>query len=238
MSLAEVSEVLLIRMTSACTLFYIRDVLHAGRSGVWICLGTRHFSFFHYVHYSSGAQISVKWVLGFLLGVKWPGCQVSHSSPSSAKVKSDWSYSSTPSICLHGVDRTTLLASYWTCDCNCHHLTDTITSETAQTWKLVKQVEYLNLYWTGWVHFSSLLNYKKLQMKQTVLGADSGHSISSKFCQSELTDGIPKLRFFLYNVIHSIYTQLYISIVMFIFIYTQITLWQYVSTIRWSLSGQ
>jgi len=49
------------------------------------------------------------------------------------------------------------------------------------------------------VQFSSLLNCKKLQMKQTVLGAASGHSVSGKFCQSELTDGIPKLRFFLFT---------------------------------------
>jgi hypothetical protein len=32
--LAEVSEVLLVRMTNGCTLFCVRDVLQVGRSGV------------------------------------------------------------------------------------------------------------------------------------------------------------------------------------------------------------
>jgi hypothetical protein len=53
--------------------------------------------------------------------------------------------------------------------------------------------------WAGCMQFSSLLNCKKLQMKQAVLGAASGHSISGKFCQSDITDGIPKLRFFLFT---------------------------------------
>ena len=35
-----------------------------------------------------------------------------------------------------------------------------------------------------------------------------------------------------HNVIYSVYTQLYISIVKFIYIHTQITLWQHVSTVR------
>jgi hypothetical protein len=38
-------------------------------------------------------------------------------------------------------------------------------------------------------------------MKQTVLGAASGHIVSGKFCQSELTDGIPNLRFFLFTAL-------------------------------------
>ena len=50
------------------------------------------------------------WSWGFLLGVKWPDSQVSHSYPSSVKDNNDWSCSSTPSICLHGVDR-----DYFTC---------------------------------------------------------------------------------------------------------------------------
>jgi len=35
--------------------------------------------------------------------VKWPGYEANHLSPSSAKVKSAWSYTSTPQICLHGM---------------------------------------------------------------------------------------------------------------------------------------
>ena len=35
---------------------------------------------------------------------KAPGHEVNHSPPLSAKVKNEWSYASTPSICLHAVD--------------------------------------------------------------------------------------------------------------------------------------
>jgi len=37
------------------------------------------------------------------LGVKWPGHKADHSPPSSDKVKNVWSYTSTLSVCLHGV---------------------------------------------------------------------------------------------------------------------------------------
>ena len=46
-----------------------------------------------------------------VLGLPWSkrlGVVVSHSPPYTAEVKNEWSYTSTPSICLHGVDRTTL----------------------------------------------------------------------------------------------------------------------------------
>jgi len=33
------------------------------------------------------------------------GCEVNHPPPSSAKVKNEWSYTSTPPVCLHGVER-------------------------------------------------------------------------------------------------------------------------------------
>jgi hypothetical protein len=46
---------------------------------------------------------------GSFLGVKWPGCEVDHSPPSSAEVKNECNYTSAPPICLHGVGRTTLL---------------------------------------------------------------------------------------------------------------------------------
>lgn len=38
-------------------------------------------------------------------GFNWPGHNVSHSTPSIAKVKNERIYTSTPSICLHGVKR-------------------------------------------------------------------------------------------------------------------------------------
>ena len=33
------------------------------------------------------------------------GCEVNHPPPSSAQVKNEWSYTSTPPACLHSVDR-------------------------------------------------------------------------------------------------------------------------------------
>jgi hypothetical protein len=37
--------------------------------------------------------------------VKRPARDVDQSPPSSAEVKDEWSYTSTPLICLHGMDR-------------------------------------------------------------------------------------------------------------------------------------
>jgi hypothetical protein len=48
-------------------------------------------------------QTPIQWVLGALSpGVKRPGREVDHSSPTSAEVKKIWIYTSTP-IRLHGV---------------------------------------------------------------------------------------------------------------------------------------
>jgi len=51
----------------------------------------------HPASYSVGTRV-------FFTGVKQPRCGVKHSCPSSAKVKNECSYTSTPLICLHGVD--------------------------------------------------------------------------------------------------------------------------------------
>jgi hypothetical protein len=49
-------------------------------------------------------QSSIRWVPGPLsLGVKRSGREADHSPPSSAEVKNAWSYTSTPSLRLHGV---------------------------------------------------------------------------------------------------------------------------------------
>jgi hypothetical protein len=86
-------------MMSVCTLFCIRDVLQAGRSGVWISLGKRDFLFstMSIPVALVPTLLSIQWVLEFLLGVKWLGRQVSYSSPSIAKLYF--------TKCLHGVDR-------------------------------------------------------------------------------------------------------------------------------------
>jgi hypothetical protein len=38
-------------------------------------------------------------------GAERQGRELNHSLPSSAEVKNEWSYTSTPSICLHAVDK-------------------------------------------------------------------------------------------------------------------------------------
>jgi hypothetical protein len=47
-------------------------------------------------------QPPIQWTWGFFpSGVKWPGCEADHSSPSSAGVKKVWSNTSTHPICLN-----------------------------------------------------------------------------------------------------------------------------------------
>jgi hypothetical protein len=47
-------------------------------------------------------QIPNQWLRGSYPGVKLPGREVRHSSPSGVEVKNEWSYTSTtPAICLH-----------------------------------------------------------------------------------------------------------------------------------------
>ena len=45
---------------------------------------------------------------GSCLEVKWPEIQVTNSLPSSAEVMIEWTYTPTPPVCLHGMDRKTL----------------------------------------------------------------------------------------------------------------------------------
>ena len=49
-------------------------------------------------------ELSIHWVPGRFPRVKWPEHEVDHLIPSSAEVKNEWSYNSTPPVCLHGVD--------------------------------------------------------------------------------------------------------------------------------------
>ena len=50
-------------------------------------------------------QPPLQWVTGFFPGVEQPGLFVDNSVPFSAEVKNDWSCTSTPPICLCGVDK-------------------------------------------------------------------------------------------------------------------------------------
>jgi hypothetical protein len=50
-------------------------------------------------------QLPMQWVLAFFPGVQPPEREVNHTPPSTVEVKNEWSCTSTPPICLHGVDR-------------------------------------------------------------------------------------------------------------------------------------
>jgi hypothetical protein len=69
------------------------------RRGAW------NFSLHHCVQNGSGAH-PASYPMdtgGSFPGVKRPGREADHSPPSSAEVKNEWSYTSTPPIRLHGV---------------------------------------------------------------------------------------------------------------------------------------
>jgi hypothetical protein len=67
--------------------------------------GAGNFSLRHHVHTGSEAQPASYSMgsRGCFLGVKRPGREADHSTPSSAEVNNAWSYASIPSIRLHGV---------------------------------------------------------------------------------------------------------------------------------------
>jgi hypothetical protein len=50
---------------------------------------------------------------GSLPEVNQPKREVDHSTPSGAEVKKEWSYTSTPPIHLHGVDRENFIFNYF-----------------------------------------------------------------------------------------------------------------------------
>jgi hypothetical protein len=48
----------------------------------------------------------IQWVPGALIpGVNGPGCKADHSPLSSAEVRNELSYTSTPPVCLHGMQK-------------------------------------------------------------------------------------------------------------------------------------
>jgi hypothetical protein len=74
-------------------------------SRVRFLAGAGNFSLHHRVQNGSGAHPASypMGTVGSFPGVKRPGREADHSSPSSAEVKNAWSYTSTAPICLHGV---------------------------------------------------------------------------------------------------------------------------------------
>jgi hypothetical protein len=79
--------------------------LRARLSGVRFSIEAENFSPYHRVQTGSVAHpASIRWVPVVLsLGAKRPGREVEHSPPSSAEIGNGWSYTSTPTVCLHGV---------------------------------------------------------------------------------------------------------------------------------------
>jgi hypothetical protein len=86
-----------------CVLLYMsRDGSVGIALGYWLddrgskvpfLAGAGNFSLHHRVQNGSGAQ----WLPGALsLGINVPGREADHSPPSSAEVKNEWSYTSTP----------------------------------------------------------------------------------------------------------------------------------------------
>ena len=67
----------------------------------------KKFSLLQNAQTGSGAQPSyyTEGTEFFFTKVKQPRCEVDHSPPSSAEVKNGWSCTSTPPICLHGVEK-------------------------------------------------------------------------------------------------------------------------------------
>jgi hypothetical protein len=51
--------------------------------------------------------------LGCFQGIKQPGHELGWSSLSSAEVKNEWSCTSTPPTCLHGVSHVKLSQLWW-----------------------------------------------------------------------------------------------------------------------------
>jgi hypothetical protein len=53
-----------------------------------------------------GANLASYWTgtVVLLCGVKWSDRQLDHSRPSIAEVKNEWTYTSTPPVCLYGED--------------------------------------------------------------------------------------------------------------------------------------
>jgi hypothetical protein len=75
-------------------------------TGLTISVGARHFSLLkkvqtgfwaHPASYAVGTGVRSQEVNG-------PICGFYHSPPSNAEFKNEWSYTSTPAICLHVVD--------------------------------------------------------------------------------------------------------------------------------------
>jgi hypothetical protein len=81
-------------------------VLTPGRCGVRIPVQVRDYFRFKTSRPSLGpTQPLIQWLLVLFPGAKRPECESDHPPLSGAEVKNEWSYTSTPPIYLHGVER-------------------------------------------------------------------------------------------------------------------------------------
>ena len=79
----------------------------AWRFRIRLLVGVRDVPLLQNVQTSSGAtQSPIQWAPGFFPRVKWPERDVDSWPPYRALVRNEWSYTSTPPMCLHGVDST------------------------------------------------------------------------------------------------------------------------------------
>jgi len=84
--------------------------LQAQQSGVCFMACTRNFSHLEDIWISTGAHPTYLMGIGISFPLRmWPGCEVDHSLPSNPEGKNEWSCNSPPHLCLHGMDRDSLL---------------------------------------------------------------------------------------------------------------------------------
>ena len=89
------------------------DLLRAGLSGVRIPSGARNYPLFRKPR-QLWCPVCLLFIgyRGTYTGVKRPGGKVDLSPPSSAEVKNEWSYASTPPVCIHESEKD---FSFYTC---------------------------------------------------------------------------------------------------------------------------
>ena len=89
--------------------------------------------------YSMGSRI-------LTLGVKWPGHEVDHSPLSSAEVKSEWSYNSSPPVCIQGMGSYNLTCTRCYLVQHIHHAHVWLCSLNELSYK---SCIYIYIYWEG-----------------------------------------------------------------------------------------
>jgi hypothetical protein len=85
------------------------DRTPAGTEGLLFCKTTRAPL--------GPTQPPVRWIPGFYEGVKLLGRDVDHSPSPSGEVKNEWSYTSNPAVCFHGLNRDRFSFTYYKAAC-------------------------------------------------------------------------------------------------------------------------